>query len=671
MSNKYFWNEVINGLDEKLTDNVANELFSYQKRNDVELSDCIVEGAETAKGRRKGTGFLALVACIAVMVCLAVLTVVIVKNNIAVQPLDSTDEYSYLLEDVEYTHSTKVYFLDKELGREFVSNPEIIKNKSIANSIKTYLFAGNFDEEYYVFGDIENADNLNKIRFDDPIGGKTGMFMEGWDIAFNPELLSFVCKEESIREFCDTKYKYGTMNEKVQEITDVFIVCIPEYPALIHFKDGDKVYFINFQKNIEYGDGTSYGIFTHKQLADKFEVMGIPVYKNFNEDGVIEGAAVGDGFIACEVNMTKLIETLFDDEFIVRDGNKTLLYMLDMSTAEKRLYATIDSEAQTIEAFRFGDPTMPVDPEMWNEDGNETRFRQGELYMNTRAADRLLMYYDIMLQYSVTDDGRHINLIYNETRNPFTSDINFIAPEDFGFSVNDTNVIYTSGGKLVIPFKVRVPYAEIYRGMPVDFEFTIENNGVPVQSYRFTHEIKTMDMIVEDTITIDTTGLTFNEYGYSTGLNACLKYTLDATEIISGKIETDKIERPVLVRNNPDNLTEEELIATNPLITKCEKRSDGDWDITIDFSRVTETKDDLCCFVRFIDEKSENTIMMSNKVENKTFSTSFVFGDGEKPVVDIVLHDDGDEPKKILYMCITDESIPFSFYYRENFILTD
>ncbi len=671
MSNKYFWNDVINGLDEKLTDSVAYDLFSYHKRNDVEVSDYIVEGDGATKKGRKNNNILALVACIAVMACLAVLTVVIVKNNIAVQPLDSADEYSYLLEDVQYTHSTKVYFLEKELGREFISDPEIIKNKTIANSVKTYLFAGNFDKEYYVFGDIEKADNLNKIRFDDPIGGKTGFFMDGWDIAFNPEFLSFVGGEEKIREFCDKKYEKGTIKEKIEEITDVFIVCIPEYPAFIHFKDRDKVYFINLQKNIVYGDGALYGIFTHKQLADKFEVMGIPVYKNHNKDDAIDGVAVGDGFIACEVNVTKLVESLFDDEFIVSDGNKTLLYMLDMSTAEKRLYATIDSEAQTIEAFQFGDPTMPIDPKFWNQDDNETWFKQGELYMNTTAADKLLMYYGIMLQYSVTDDGRHINLIFDETGNSFTSDINFIAPEDFGFSVNDTNVIYTSGEKVVIPFKVRVPYAEIYHGMPIDFKLTIENNGVPVQSYKFTHEIKTTDMIVEDTITIDATGLTFNEYGYSTGLSARLEYTLDATDIISGKIETDKIEYDVLVRNNPDNLTREELIATNPLITKCEKRSDGDWDITIDFSRITEINGKLYCFVSFKDGKSDNTIMMSNKMENKTFSTTFIFADGEKPVVDVVLHDIGDEPEKILYMCITDESVPFSFYYRENFLLAD
>ena len=140
MSNKYFWNDVINGLDEKLTDSVAYDLFSYHKRNDVEVSDYIVEGDEATKKGRKNNNILALVACIAVMACFAVLTVVIVKNNIAVQPLDSSDEYSYLLEDVQYTHSTKVYFLEKELGKKFISDPEIIKNKMIASSIKTYLW---------------------------------------------------------------------------------------------------------------------------------------------------------------------------------------------------------------------------------------------------------------------------------------------------------------------------------------------------------------------------------------------------------------------------------------------------------------------------------------------------------------------------------------------------
>ena len=174
MSNKRFWDDVLSRLDERLTDEAASDLFFRQQSRDVEVSEYISDTYNGISGKvRRRNGLLAFAACIAIVVCLAVVTVVILQNNIGVQPLDSSDEYSYLLEEVEYTHSVKVYFPSKEIGKEIIEYPEMLDNKLVSDAIETYLFAGNFDKEYYVFGNIENADELKKISFNDPIGGKT------------------------------------------------------------------------------------------------------------------------------------------------------------------------------------------------------------------------------------------------------------------------------------------------------------------------------------------------------------------------------------------------------------------------------------------------------------------------------------------------------------------
>ena len=673
MSNKYFWNDVINGLDEKLTDSVAYDLFSYHKRNDVEVSDYIVEGDEaTKKGR---SGMLALVACIAVMACLAVLTVVIVKNNIVVQPLDSSDEYSHLTEEVQYTHSTKVYFLDKELGKEFIKDPEIIKNKTIANSIKTYLFAGNFDEEYYVFGDIENADDLKKIGFNDPIGGQSGIREDGWDLSYNPTFLNFVCKEESIREFCDTKYKYGTMKEKVKEITDVYVVCIPEYAPMIHFKDGDKVYFIHLDQNVVYGDTTSYGIFTLEELIDHYEIKERPI--TINQKEVVNGCFVGNLARVYEVNITKLLEHIVDDEFIVREGSKTSYYRWDRSTGEKDLAAVVDSEAQTIESYPIYNMAQTAGTQVWNENGCVSTFRDGELFMNRKAADMFLgIYFIILNDNSEMYDG--INVSYNEKYNVFTSDTDFLQRDSFNFK-DMIGPLYEEDDKVKLHLSAEFPYVGIYHGLPVEFEFTLKSNGVPVlidgkESCLFTSTLSNKeDSVFESDICIDTKALTFNEYGYSTGLTAYLTYTVDASEIIDGKIETNTISREVIVRNNPDNLTEEELVATNPVITGCKKISDNEWEFAIDVGVFADVSEESHLYMEFSDENARSVeVTLPGIFDDGQFicSVGHTLKKEDEGIINVVIRDVKENSTLTLDIGISKEGYTIT-HYKEKFLLTD
>ncbi len=676
MNNKYFWIEVINGLDEKLTDSVACSLFAYQKRNDVEVSDYAVEGDKTAKKDRKHSGILTLVACIAVMACLAVLTVVIVKNNIAVQPLDSNSEYSHLTEETQYTHSVKVYFLEKELGKEFISDPEIIKNKTIANSIKTYLFAGNFDEEYYVFGDIENADNLRKIGFNDPIGGQSGISKDGWNLSYNPTFLNFVCKEESIREFCDTKYEYGTMKEKVEEITDVYVVCIPEYAPLIHFKDGDKVYFIHLDQDVVYGDTTSYGIFTHEELIDHYEIKERPI--TINQKEVVNGCFVGNLARVCEVNITKLLEHIVDDEFIVCEGSKTSYYRWNKSTGEKDLAAVVDSEAQTIEAYpSYNTDQIMSSTQVWNENGCVSTFRDGELFMNYKATDMFLSIYFIMLS-SNGGTYRCIDVSYDETYNIFTSDTDFLQRNSFYFK-DMIGPLYEEDGKAKLHLSAGFPYADIYHGLPIEFEFSLKSNGVPVlidgkESCLFTSTLNSKeDRVFESDVWIDTKALTFNEYGYSTGLTAYLTYTVDASEIIDGKIETHTISYGVVVRNNPDNLTEEELVTTNPVISGCKKISDNEWAFAIDVGVFADVSEKINFYMEFSDEDATPVEMtLPDIIDDGKYlcSVGHTLKKEDKGIINVVIRDVEENSTLTLDINVRRDGY-VQTHYKEKFLLTD
>ena len=677
MSNKHFWDEVMNGLDEKMTDNVASDLFLHQKKTDVDMSDCIVraDNGEVTGNSRKNNGFLALAACIVIMACLATVTVFIVKNSIKVQPLDSSDEYSYLLEETKYTHSVNVYFLEKELGEEFIENPDILNNKMIASSVETYLFAGNFEEEFYVFGDIKKENELKKTYFDDPIGGMSGKSREGWNISFNPELLDFVCNEEALKEFCDKKYKFGAIEKKIEEITDVFMVCIPNYPALIHFKDGNERYFINLQMNVLYGDNTLYDLFTYERFVEHFKVKERPI--SINSDEVVEGYAAGNLVGYGEINVTKLLEHIVDDEFIVREGSKISYYRWNMETAEKFLVAVVDSEAQIIEVYpsRRSEETLYTDS--WNKDDYISTFRQGELYMNYNAALTFLRRYGILFYFDIAEDG--LSVFYDEKCNPFTPDTNFMGTDDFRFKGSQYGPLYEEDGKAKLHLSARLPYATLYDGLPITFELTVEDNGKPVlingkESYKVTKTISTMESEIEDDVYIDVDTVAFNEYGYSNGLKVYLTYTVDASEIISGKIESHTISQEITVRNNPDDITEEELIVSNPVIKNCKKLSDGEWAITVDLSVITDIKKDVYLDLLFSDENDNSvTMVIPGRADEKEIENiSFTQKKEDSPTIDVILKNVDDASALMLDMDIVSiDTRECELNYKEKFLLTE
>ena len=117
--------------------------------------------------------------------------------------------------------------------------------------------------------------------------------------------------------------------------------------------------------------------------------------------------------------------------------------------------------------------------------------------------------------------------------------------------------------------------------------------------------------------------------------------------------------------NSKNNLTEEELAATNPIITKCEKRSDGAWNMTIDLNPIADENENIASFVQFIDEKNNTVVKMSNNLKENTIGTTFMFVKGEELKIDVVLFNENDEP----YLTLDDDDI--SFHYREKFLLTE
>ncbi|MBQ8791104.1 MAG: hypothetical protein IJZ51_07325 [Ruminiclostridium sp.] len=675
MSNVRFWNEVMNKLDNRLTDEAASNLYFYQKSQDAEISEYISDSYNGITGKvRKRNGMIGFAACIAVIVCLAVVIGVILQNNVAVQPLDSNNEYSYLLETEKYTYKTNVYFLTRELGEEYLEHTDILDNQLILNSVETCILAADFKNEYYIFGNAEREEELTKYYFDDPIGGKDGMQKNGWLINFSPDLLEFICEDNRLKDFCNSRFDREGIDRKIEEITDVYIVCIPGMAALIHFEDGGQTYFLHHTQNAFYDDNVPFDIFSREELVDYYALKERPV--TINQKEILNGVVVGNMAGATEVNVTKLLEHIVDEEFIVREGSKTSYYMWDMKTGKKNLYMVTDSEAKTIETYYESSVNPVRDNTFWNKDGSETLFRDGDVFMNYKATEILLGRYDVYLDYS--DDGYLIE--YNATSNSFTSDTRFIPLQNVDITFNDHNIIYANSDELCVSFSSRIPFSEVYNGLKIEYELVIKDNGKPVlingkESYKFSAELKSDDEnteyeVYQDELYIDTAGITFNEYGYSTELMAYLTYTVDASQVISGRIETNTREDYLLIRNNPDNLTEEGLIATTPVISKCKKQDTGVWELTVDFSRIKKIDKDTKFAVQFIDEKNNKPVRMSNKVGNDEYITNFSFGKDEEPVADIILYNEYEEPKLLLYMQSAD-NIVSNFYYRENFILTD
>ncbi len=677
MSNKYFWNEVINGLDEKLTDSVANELFSYQKRNDVEISDYIVEGDETAKKGRKGNGIIALVACIAVMVCLAVLTVVIVKNNIAVQPLDSNSEYSHLTEEVQYTHSVKVYFLEKELGKEFIRDPDIIKNKTIANSIKTYLFAGNFDEEYYVFGDINKADQLTKIRFDDPIGGKTGMFREGWDIFFNRELLEFVCDGKQLRNLADNEYKNGYI-KKVEEITDVFIVCVPDYPAFVHFRDGERVYYVNLDPSIYNGNG-NYPIYTKSKFINYYEMKEPLLFINGKEQKFVQDLAYCAASGKSEIDIVRLLDMIFDDEFIVTQDKVTYIYKRNMSTGKINPFAIVDAKNEQIK-IKDEYVTDGELIEIWNYYGRyeNLRFKDDKLIVDIARARELMAYFAIDIhEYDAVNN--RIDISYDESSNCFSSDVKFINNDNIGVYFDEHNIISTYNGNADISLVISDPIKDIYKGLKISYELYVEDNGVPIpvngkECYQFSGVLLAESEATDDrsvhnvNISINEKNISFNKYGYSNNLKFILKYKVEGAESVTGITESGSKEvDDFSIRNNPNNLSEEHLLATDPLFQKCEKQKNGVWNMTVDLSPLVTENKNFNGLIQFICEEENYPVKLTNGNDEETISISFEFTQNDKLVIDFTLLNENEEPTLTMFLLIQDEENMAT--YRQKFIL--
>jgi hypothetical protein len=348
--------------------------------------------------------------------------------------------------------------------------------------------------------------------------------------------------------------------------------------------------------------------------------------------------------------------------------------MKDMITGEKRRVCVFDSKIGEIEIAFWENDSTPKD--FWNSGDRRSWFEQNDLYMNGPAAYAVMAGFGISVVYVNDIEGQSMFLSYDESSNCFTKSTDYLSAKDFGLTIpRDTVTLYSKDGKVIVPFSVRVPYAEIYTGMPIEFELKIEDNGKPVpingkESYKFTTEIDpdTRNYIV-DGISLDCEDITFNEYGYAENLTAYMTYTVDGRETASDKIETRTDKRGFLVRNNPDDLTEEELAATNPIITKCEKRSDGAWNMTIDLNPIADENENIASFVQFIDEKNNTAVKMSNNLKDNTIGTTFMFVKGEELKIDVVLFNENDEPYLTLYMLLGDDDI--SFHYREKFLLTE
>ncbi len=361
---------------------------------------------------------LTIILCVLVMALIVLITVIIVlsgkdRENSLPESIDSTVSFT---EEVEFTHSMKVYFFSKELGREFIASPDILNNKMIAKTVETYLFAGNFDKGYYIFGDLKQEENLSKIYFDDPVGGKIGLMKDGWNVTFNYKLLEFLCDGIKLREYLGSSYKKGE-TPKIEETTDMFIVCIPGYPAFVHFRDKEQIYYMTLEYN-GYISSKDYRIFTREEFLDSFALQNVDVIVNKSDDNIISGIATVNRSGGYEIDIVALLDHIFDDKHIYHNVGKTSLYVTDKETGEKHLYVFVNTQRLFFNVKEhYTDKELPV--ENWKPENENAHydFRQGTLYLNELAAEEFLSLFGIGMDI---DDA--INITYDEESNCFTSD---------------------------------------------------------------------------------------------------------------------------------------------------------------------------------------------------------------------------------------------------------
>lgn len=359
-------------------------------------------------------------------VILSVFVIMLLIPIIAVVIMSDTDKdekmpiSSYEIfpdtEEKEYTHSLKVYFLSDELGRAFVAEPEILDNELIAKMVETYLFAGNFDKGYYVFGNIRKEKELNKIYFDDPVGGKIGLMKDGWNVTFNYKLLEFLCDGVSLNEYLSNSYENGK-SESIDRITDMFIVCIPGYPAFVHFKTKEQIYFMTLEYN-GYIASKDYRIYTRQDFSESIALQNVDVVINESEENIISGIASVNAAGGYEIDIVALLDVVFDEEHIYHNIGKTSVYVTDKETGKKHLYVFINTQRLFFNVKeKYTDKGLPSDN--WKPENEKAYydFRQGKLYLNEAAAKEFLSLFEIRMD--ITDT---INISFDEEENRFICD---------------------------------------------------------------------------------------------------------------------------------------------------------------------------------------------------------------------------------------------------------
>ena len=358
-----------------------------------------------------------IIQSVAIIVLLALISVTILlsgdgRDNTRSESVGNDISFA---EDVEYTHFMKVYFFSEELGREYLTDPDIINNKLIANTVETYIFAGNSDKGYYVFGDIKQEKKLNKLYFDDPVGGKIGLMKDGWNVTFNYKLLEFLCDGVKLREYLESGYINGEMPQ-IEEMDDMFIVCIPGYPAFVHFNDRGQIYYMTLEYN-GYISSKDYEVFTREDFVDSFATQNMDVIINGSDNNTISGIATVGGAGGYEIDIVALLDVIFDEEHIYHNVGKTSLYVTDEKTGEKYLYVFINTQRLFFNVKEhYTDKGLPADNWMPENENAQYDFRQGTLYLNEFAAKEFLSLFGISMDINDT-----INITYDEQNNCFTS----------------------------------------------------------------------------------------------------------------------------------------------------------------------------------------------------------------------------------------------------------
>ncbi len=358
-----------------------------------------------------------LILCVVIMALIVLIAIITIpsdkdgENSLS----QSTDDTTSFIEEVEYTHSMKVYFFSEELGKEFIASPDILNNKMVAKMVETYLFAGNFDKEYYVFGDIKQQENLKKIYFDDPVGGKIGLMKDGWNVTFNYKLLKFLCDGITLREYLDDSYQ-NDETEKIEEATDMFIACVPGYPAFVHFKNKEQVYYMTLEYN-GYISSKDYKVFKREEFLDTFDTQNVDVVINGRDGNIVNNIATVNKSGEYEIDIVALLDIIFDDEHIYHNVGKTSLFVTDKKTGEKHLYVFINTQRLFFNVKpHYTDKGLPTDNWKPENENSQYDFRQGKLYLNESAAKEFLSLFGISM-----DIGDTINITYDEQSNCFTS----------------------------------------------------------------------------------------------------------------------------------------------------------------------------------------------------------------------------------------------------------